>query len=90
MSVRIGATPAFSNRPARGLVRAAVRPRADEADLDGFVAVLVGGLLLHDEARPRLHDRDGNDRPVFLEDLGHPDLLADDSVYGHGSTFRTP
>src|SRR5262249_21379394 len=72
---------------AGGLVRRGVRTRSDQADLDGLVAVLVGGLLLHDEARARLHDRAGNDRPVFLEDLGHPDLLADDSVYGHGSTF---
>ena len=65
-------------------VRPAVRPGAHEADLEGVVAFLVGRLLLNDEAGPGLHDRDGHDCPIRREDLGHPHLLADDSVYGHG------
>ena len=56
----------------------------DEPQLDGVVAVAAGGrLLLHDDARPRLDDRHGRDRPVRGEELRHPDLLTDDSVNHH-------
>ncbi len=51
-----------------------------EAQLDGLIAVLVDGLLLHDDAWPGLNHGDGNNGSVILNDLGHADFLANQSV----------
>src|SRR5512133_688249 len=53
-----------------------------EADLAGLVAMLGGGLALHDHAGAGLDDRHGDDLALLIEDLGPPQLLADDS-FGH-------
>ena len=52
-----------------------------EADLHGVVAVVLFGLLLGDHAGACLDDRDGNDSSLFVEDLRHADLLADDPFF---------
>src|SRR5204863_5738432 len=46
--------------------------------------VLLLRLALHDDARPGLDDGDGDRPPVLGVDLGHADLLADDSLDRHG------
>src|SRR5262245_20871728 len=58
---------------------AARRTRLDEANLHGLVAVGLRRLRLHDDAGTRLEDGRRFQRPVFLEELRHPDFLADDA-----------
>ena len=58
-----------------------------ECELDGVVAVGVRELHLHDRARPGLDHRDRGDSPgLGIEDLGHAELSAENSL-GH---FRKP
>src|SRR4030095_10310990 len=45
--------------------------KLDQVKLDGLVAILVDGFLLHDNARPGLNYSDRNNSPVVLEDLAH-------------------
>ena len=56
------------------------------AQLDSFIAVLFGGLLLNDGAGARFDDSNGNDLTGFIEDLGHADLFADDCLLFHFGT----
>ncbi len=57
-----------------------VQPLGDlRADLDGRVAVALGGAQLRDGVRLDGEHRDGHHRPVVLEDLGHADLAADET-----------
>ena len=51
------------------------------AQLNGVVAVLLLGLLLHHSAGARLNDGDRDDAARFVEDLRHADLLADDGLF---------
>ena len=46
--------------------------------LDSSVAVVLHGLLLNNDAGTGLNDGHRNDIALFVEDLGHTDLLADD------------
>ena len=52
-----------------------------EAHLDGGIAFLLSGLLLGDHAGARLDHGNGDHVTVLIEDLGHPDLLADDCFH---------
>lgn len=63
-----------------------------ETDLDGLIALLGGGLALDDDAGTGLDDGDGDDLPLFIEDLGHAQLLSDDSFAHclHPSLYRLP
>ena len=55
-----------------------------ERELHGVVAVLARELHLHDGARPGLDHGDRGDSPgLRVEDLGHAELSAEDSL-GHG------
>ena len=49
------------------------------AHLHGLVTVGLDGLLLHDGAGAGLNDGDRNDLAVGVEQLGHAQLLADDT-----------
>src|SRR5262245_6158723 len=53
---------------------------AHQAELHGRVAVLVLRLALHDHAGPRLDHGHGHRPAVLGVDLGHADLLPDDSL----------
>ena len=46
--------------------------------LNGIVAILLGGLLLHHGAGAGLDQGDGHHAAGLIEDLGHADLFADD------------
>ena len=46
-----------------------------EADLNGFVSVVLDGFLLDDCARPCLDHRYGNHFPFGIEHLGHAKLF---------------
>ena len=46
--------------------------------LNGLIAILLGGLLLHHSAGAGLDQGDGNHLASLIEDLGHADLFADD------------
>ena len=52
-----------------------------KSQLDGGIAVLLHGLLLHHGAGARLNDGDRDDLTGFVEDLGHTHLLADDGLF---------
>ena len=67
--------------PLHGLRQALDLACFHEAELDRGVAVLRARLPLHDHARPRLDDGHGDGPPVFGVDLGHADLLADESLH---------
>src|SRR5205814_7994798 len=54
-----------------------------QSDLNGVVAVVLGGLLLHDEARPGLNHRHRDECSILGEHLSHADLLAYDSFDCH-------
>ena len=56
------------------------------AQLDGFIAVLFGGLLLNHGAGARFDHGDGNHLTGFIEDLGHADLFTDDCLFFHFGT----
>ena len=49
-----------------------------KTQLNGIVAILLGGLLLHDGAGTGLNQGDGHHTASLIEDLGHADLFADD------------
>ena len=49
-----------------------------ETQLNGLIAILLGGLLLHDGAGTGLNQGDGHHTAGLIEDLGHADLLTDD------------
>ena len=49
-----------------------------KTELNGGIAFLLDGLLLHDHAGACLDDGHGNDLARLIEDLRHADLLADD------------
>ena len=51
-----------------------------EAELNGFIAFLFFRHLLDDHTGACLDDGNGNDFSRFVEDLGHPDLLADNGL----------
>src|SRR5262249_55642619 len=53
--------------------------RLDEPELYGFVAVLLGGLHLRDDARPRLQHCRRMHTTVGAEQLRHPDFFSDQS-----------
>ena len=57
------------------------------AQLNGVVAVLLLGLLLHDGAGARLDDGDRDHVARFIEDLRHADLLADDGLFHVSSSL---
>ena len=46
--------------------------------LNGLIAILLGGLLLHHSAGAGLDHGHGDHAASFIEDLGHADLFADD------------
>ena len=48
-----------------------------EAHLQGFVALLGAGLLLHHKAGAGFDDRDRDGQSVGIEDPGHAQFLAD-------------
>ena len=54
-----------------------------KTELDGVVALFLLGLLLDNDARPRLDDGYRNDLASLIEDLRHADLFADDCFF-HG------
>ena len=70
-------TPALAKWPACRLVDLARVDRA-EAELDGAVAVVVGGADLGDDAGPGLDHGHRDDLVVLVPDLGHAELLAQD------------
>ena len=51
------------------------------AQLNSLIAFLIGSFLLDDGAGTRLDDGDGDDLAVFVEDLRHANLLADDCFH---------
>ena len=51
-----------------------------ETDLDGLVAVGLGGLYLRDNAGAGLDDRDGDDVVIFSPDLSHTQLAAENRI----------
>ena len=57
------------------------------AELNGLVAFLLFGHLLHDHAGAGLNDGDGNDLAALVEDLRHADLLANDGFLHCISSF---
>ena len=50
-----------------------------EAHLDSLITVALDGLFLHDGAGAGLDDGDGNHLAVGVKQLGHAQLLADDT-----------
>ena len=52
-----------------------------KSQLNGGVAVLFLGLLLHHGAGACLDDSDRDDLAGFIEDLGHAQLLADNGLF---------
>ena len=54
-----------------------------EGDLQGAVAVVLGGADLHHPERLDLKDRDRNHAVLIVPDLCHADLLADDCLGCH-------
>src|SRR5438477_6107214 len=62
-----------------------------ERELDGLVAVLLVRLHLDDRARPRLDHGHGRHAPALgIEDLGHAQLSADDSLHYNLISMSTP
>ena len=70
-----------------GLVDVLVRNLA-EAELHGIISVVFGRLFLYDDAGTRLDDRDRDHDAVFVKQLGHTELLADDCLLHLCSSFR--
>jgi hypothetical protein len=56
-------------------------PNFSEADLDGGVPVRRNTLELRDNAGTCFYHGDRRNGPVFVEDLGHADLPAQNCVY---------
>src|SRR5439155_22950305 len=54
--------------------------RLVEAELHRDVAVFVGRTLTDHEARTGLDDGDGDGEAIFGENLGHPELTAQDAT----------
>ena len=52
-----------------------------ECELHSFVTVGLGGLLLCYAAGAGLDNRNGDNESVFVENLGHAQLLSDDSFF---------
>lgn len=61
-----------------------------EAELDGIVAVPVGGLDLSDEARTGFNDCRATHMAVFIKDLHHAQLLAQQSADHSFTSMSTP
>ena len=59
-----------------------------EADLHSRVAVVFNSLLLCDNTRTGFNNCYGHDSALFVEDLRHADLLADDCFLHFVSSFR--
>ena len=79
--LRCGSTPFLRQMPELALRELALGDGV-ERELHGFVAVRVHGLDLDDGARAGLDDRHrGDDAGLRVEDLRHPELLADDSLH---------
>ena len=58
------------------------------AELNGVVAVLLLGLLLHHGAGASLNNGDRDDLAVGVKDLRHADLLADGLFHDSSSLIR--
>src|SRR5436190_2029493 len=74
--------PDLRQRPAE-LAGLGLRQLADDvrAELDRRVAVALGRAQARDRVGLDRHDRDGDHRPVVLEDLGHADLAPDEPEF---------
>ena len=60
-----------------------------EAQLNGDVAVLLQGLLLHDDAGTGFDHGDGDRVAGFIENLGHTHFLSDDGfLHGFSSSLK--
>ena len=51
-----------------------------ECDLDGVVAIGLFGANLGYDTRPSLDDSNGDNPVLFVEDLGHAELIAQDAL----------
>jgi len=60
------------------------RPLLHQTQLDGLVAVFLQRFLLDDHAGAQLYHRHGNDPSVFVKDLSHAKLFANQS-FNHRS-----
>jgi hypothetical protein len=72
---------------AAGRLREVLLAARAEADLEGLVAVAIGGAHLHDGARTRLDHGDGNEVAALHEALGHSEFLADEAEHGFSSSL---
>lgn len=78
----MGATPAFFRWPASGLAELLLGDVA-KAQLDGYVAVGLNGLLLGNDAGACFHNGHRDHLAALIEDLGHTHFFADD-CFLHG------
>ena len=60
-----------------------------KAYLKRIITIVFGGLLLHYAAGSCLHHRHRDDRSVLRENLGHAELLSNQSK-SHGLTSKSP
>src|SRR5262249_25036640 len=74
------AVPARGGLGDVGDVLVADLARFVEAELHGDITVFVGGTLTDHEARTGLDDGDGDGEAIFGENLGHPELAAQDTT----------
>ena len=68
--------------PALGLGHAPVGDRA-EAELDGGVAIALGGFELGDGTGADFEHGAADDAAVLADDLHHAELFAEETGYGH-------
>src|SRR5699024_631464 len=69
---------------ARGRLRDLARVDVARSDLNGAVAVLLGGADLRDDVRRELEHRDGNELAAFVPHMGHARPLGDTSLRHRG------
>ena len=58
------------------------------AELEGVVSVFLVGLFLNDNTRTGFDHRYRYDLAVFIEDLRHADLFADDCLFHSISSLK--
>src|SRR5438067_5510993 len=66
-----------------GLIQARAFYELNQPDLRGLVAILIRSLALRDHAWPGLQHRDRTHVALVVEQLRHPDFLANNSVDCH-------